>query len=559
MAFDLRKQSWIPWYKSDGTVTWGMPADLAASGRDTIEVPVGIAAPRPDFAASLQEFLIGLLAVALLPEDEEEWRERWYDPPTSDDLQKAFDALPDAFNLDGDGPRVFQDLSVDDFAAVKPTPISQLLIDSPGEQTLKLNKDLFIKRGRVDRLGRPAAAMALITMQTYAPAGGQGHRTSLRGGGPLTTLVDPRVDRDGKAAPGQPLWRKLWANVPTREWLMRLATADRAAPMETVFPWLAPTRVSDPSAGGPVTPDDAHPLQAFFGLPRRIRLEFDQSGICDLTGQRDEVTVTGFRMRNYGVQYMGWRHPLSPHYKSAKAEMLPVHGQPGGIVWRDWLGFSLREPSAAKEPAAAVVNAVDRRARAFDAPVVRVHAFGYDMDNMKARGWTDATLPAFPGLDADRERLVALAAQRAVAATDLAAGLLVSAIKRALFENSDGAGGDYSGAKIELWTETTDEFQNLLWKLAVSGSSPADVDEATAGFAPVLERVALAIFDRWCPSEATSPTAMRRLVGARFSLVMAVRGKSKMGVKLFDHLGIPREAPPSTTKRKTNRGREKTT
>ena len=103
-----------------------------------------------------------------------------------------------------------------------------------------------------------------------------------------------------------------------------------------------------------MSPDDAHPLQAFFGLPRRIRLEFDGPGTCNLTNQNDDVTVTGFRMRNYGVQYAGWQHPLSPHYENAKGETLPVHGQPGGILWRDWLGFTLREPVGGKRPAAAV-------------------------------------------------------------------------------------------------------------------------------------------------------------------------------------------------------------
>ena len=87
MVFDLRRQPWIPWYRPDGTVEWGVPAVLAAG--DASGAVTGIATPRPDFAASLQEFLIGLLTVALLPEDEEEWRERWFHPPTRDELQEA--------------------------------------------------------------------------------------------------------------------------------------------------------------------------------------------------------------------------------------------------------------------------------------------------------------------------------------------------------------------------------------------------------------------------------------------------------------------------------------
>src|SRR5207237_2072121 len=105
------------------------------------------------------------------------------------------------------------------------------------------------------------------------------------------------------------------------------------------FPWLAPTRTSNPKAGGRATkPADAHALQAYFGLPRRIRLEFGGPGRCDLTGRDDERTVVGFRMRNYGAQYVDWKHPLSPHYRQKVGDSwIPVHGQPGGIGWRDWI------------------------------------------------------------------------------------------------------------------------------------------------------------------------------------------------------------------------------
>ena len=68
---------------------------------------------------------------------------------------------------------------------------------------------LLVKRGGAPVLSRAAAAMALFTLQTYAPSGGAGHRTGFRGGGPLTTLALPGPP------PGEPptLWHLLWANV----------------------------------------------------------------------------------------------------------------------------------------------------------------------------------------------------------------------------------------------------------------------------------------------------------------------------------------------------------
>ncbi|WP_239500552.1 type I-E CRISPR-associated protein Cse1/CasA, partial [Streptococcus pneumoniae] len=65
-------------------------------------------------------------------------------------------------------------------------------------------------------------------LQTYAPSGGAGHRTSLRGGGPLTTLLAPA--RKGRAV--ATLWDRVWTNVPDAD-----PDAGAADPAR-IFPWL---------------------------------------------------------------------------------------------------------------------------------------------------------------------------------------------------------------------------------------------------------------------------------------------------------------------------------
>lgn len=505
---------------------------------------VGLAAPRPDIDGALQEFLIGLLTVALPPADEAEWRRLWEDPPSADTLQTALDVLPPAFDLDGDSPRFFQDYSGGDFADVEPGPIEQILIDAPGDQTLKLNKDLFVKRGRVERLGRPAAAMALLTLQTYAPSGGQGHRTSLRGGGPLTTLVDPRVDGAGRSlAHDQPLWYKLWANVETNaQWTSRAPAGSPASPA-AIFPWLAPTRTSNQKKGGKATSaNDAHPLQAYFGLPRRIRLEFGDAGRCDLTGIDDERTVTGFRMRNYGVQYVGWKHPLSPRYRTKDTEpWLPVHGQPGGVGWRDWLSLSLIAPEGGLREPASSVAAFNRRGVALDIVNPRLHAFGYDMDNMKARGWTEALLPAF-AVDERRQALVYSTAFGLADATGMAASALLGAVKAALFQSPDDASGDLGQVRLDLWVATERTFYDDMSAI-VAAELAEDAADDLAGerrraFADVLRDRAMEVFDRWCPAVGLAPAALRRRVTARYNLLSTLRGYSSFGEKIFASLGI---------------------
>lgn len=526
---------------------WGPPAMLVSRIAD--DPVVALAAPRPDFDGAMQEFLIGLLTAALQPADERAWQALWREPPSEQVLQSALDALPDAFDLEDNGARAFQDLSATDLADADEKAIDQLLIDSPGEQGVSLNKDLFVKRTRVERLGRPAAAMALITMQTYAPAGGQGHRTSLRGGGPLTTLIDPRIDEHGESrAHEQPLWQKLWANVETRAQLAARTPADASPAIDTAFPWLAPTRTSNPKKGGaPTTPADAHPLQAYFGMPRRIRLEFDDAGVCGLSGRADDRTVVGFRTVNYGVQYDGWKHPLSPYYRTKLTEpWLPVHGQPGGIAWRDWLSLTVESAATdLREPARAVAEFASRRARTVGRREVRVHVFGYDMENMKARGWTEAMLPAFATDDAERRKALRNVAHSLIEATGAAGAALLFAVKTALFQSPDDASGDLGQVKLDLWAATESDFYDALRAIA-DESLDADAmfargDAVRVGFASTLERAAVGVFDRWCPGAGFDVETLRRRVTARYQLTSALRGYSKLGESIFAALGI---APP---------------
>lgn len=547
MTYDLRREEWIPWRRRSGCIEWGPPAMLVSRIAD--DPVVSLAAPRPDFDGAMQEFLVGLLTTALHPADERAWQALWREPPSEATLQGALDALPDAFELDGDGARFFQDIAAQDLASADDKAIDQLLIDSPGVQGVSLNKDLFVKRARVERLGRPAAAMALVTMQTYAPAGGQGHRTSLRGGGPLTTLVDPRVNAAGESrANEQPLWEKLWANVETLAQLSARTPANAPAGIETALPWLAPTRASNPKKGGtPTTAADAHPLQAYFGMPRRLRLELGDAATCALTGRADDRTVTGFRTVNYGVQYDGWAHPLSPYYRSKIGEpWLPMHGQPGGVGWRDWLGLTLEDSAdERRKPAQAVAEFIARRGRAIGRREIRVHVFGYDMDNMKARGWTEAMIPAFATADVERQRALRDTAHALTDATGTAAAALLFAVKTALFQSPDDASGDLNQAKLDLWGATERDFYDAMHAIAdetVAGDALfTRGDEVRKQFANILERAATDVFDRWCPGAGLDVEALRRRVVARYQLTSALRGYSKLGESIFAALGI---APP---------------
>jgi CRISPR system Cascade subunit CasA len=494
--------------------------------------------PRPDFRIATMELLVGLLATAFPPEDNDTWLDWWHEPPTPAALDGAFAPFSHAFTLDGAGPRFLQDLENLDSS---PKPIERLLIEAPGEGTINRNTDLMVHRGQVARLGRATAAIALYTLQSWAPAGGAGNRVGLRGGGPLVTMVLP-----GAAAT---LWQTLWANVPAGG---RPPTRDE---MRRVFPWLAPTVISDGTMV--VTPKTAHPLQCWWGMPRRIRLDFVASEMpqsCDLTGELDGVHVVSWRQRQHGASYAAWGgvHPLTPHYRQTPGgEKLAVHPQLGGIGYHHWLGLVLRTKDGLRAPASAVSLWYGGRDRNVGVRNSRLIAAGFDMENMKARGFVECEMPLPAASDKISQSHLEALAYDLVMASNQVASLLHSAVRNALFSAGAIVKPDaalLSAVRERLWNETGTDFFSVLESAAQCASDIPDGDRV--GWLKRLRRIALALFDEAAPltHDSGGAVAMRISRERRF-LGFALAGFGLAGTTLFATLQLPAAKPEETKKK----------
>ena len=522
--FNLLTEAWIPVCRASGARLSIRPSQVTEA-HDSDPV-VALDWPRPDFRIAGLEFLIGLLATACPPTGQHAWIESWEAPPDSATLEAAFSPFLHAFNLDGDGPRFLQDR--EDLVS-EAEPIERLLIEAPGASTLRQNTDLTVRRGRVAALGRAAAAITLYTFQSWAPAGGAGNRTGLRGGGPMVTLAIP----GGRAS----LWRSLWANVPIH----------RDGPPDPedhprIFPWLAPTITSE--GNRTVTPEDAHPLQCWWGMPRRIRLDFaaaPEGWRCDLATEPETVRVIGWRQRPRGANYALWGgvHPLAPHYRQKPdSELLPLHPQPGGVGYRHWLGLVMRDPDGLRLPAGAITTWRDQRERVAGGRAARLLAAGYDMDNMKARAFVEAEMP-LPAAsdDATRSALDDLAT-RLVQSAMLVAGLLRSAVRFALFSQGATVKLDaelLSSLRERLWDETEGAFFDFLTRRPAA---------ATETWRATLRETALRLFDEAAPlTPENGVSAAPRIGRARRNLVFALTGHGKDGTALAQALGLAAPVP----------------
>ena len=471
---------------------------LRRSGCDTIR-PYQIAEPdvlrpdwpRPDLNLACYELLIGLVYLAHPPNGSDDRA----NPPDAAMLRAAMKPLATAFNLLGDGPRFLQDLEP---LEGNGNPPEMLFIDSAKDNAVKNNADLMVRRGRYEVLPLPLAAMALYTLQAFAPAGGAGNRTSMRGGGPMVTLVKPEAEG---------LWPLVWANVP------------RGEPLELdnleALPWMRPTETSRPvnkksrvTVPGSSSPSKPAP-EVFFGQPRRLRLV-----------ARDDA-VTQVIQKPWGTNYSGWRHPLTPYYKK-DTEILPRHPKPGSFGYRNWRGVILQSESGLRP------WTLEQFLRDIEGARCSLIVAGWAMKNMHPRDFLWSEQPVFHLSEEDgshAEALVEAAEQ---------AGFAVAAC----VGDGAGDGGVQSGAgqraREAFFTETQGAFEEML--ASMSAGRPSEAGE----WIKVLRAAALPIFDKEVIPGLSDLGETRReeAIRARSKLIAAFKGRPPFGKKIFDPLGL---------------------
>ncbi|CAB1368079.1 type I-E CRISPR-associated protein Cse1/CasA [Denitratisoma oestradiolicum] len=536
MTISLLDERWIPVLDRDGAPGKIAPWQIA---EDEGLRYAALAAPRPDFNGALAQFLIGLLQTAFAPEDDKAWRKLWDAPPTPEQLRQAFYQYREAFVLDGDGPRFMQDLTLRD---AEKKAIASLLIDAPGDKTERENKDHFIKRDVVSTVCPHCAAAALFCLQTNAPGGGQGNRVGLRGGGPITTLLIPCDQPSG-------LWNFLWINILPQDRL--LSDGEKR---EKTFPWLGPTLTSVNDER--VTPNSAQAnlLQMYWGMPRRIRLQFlNIERHCDLCGEIGQQSISEYIARNFGVSYVGWEHVLSPHNRKAADTLpIPIHGQAGGIGFRHWAGVVVSDvegkTGGSRKPALILShhkNSFYRRTISAD-----LWAFGYNMvDNMKARAWVDSRMPLLLA-SPERQEAFETLSKGYVSAAGEAFGYLRSMAKAAFYGEPSQSGGKlnwsyppntpkdgtfYETLTNDYWRRGEADFFAHLRK-ALECADVAQEQAVAESWLNTLGQLSAQCFDAAVNSVESSDGRVKAVIFARAQLKRMMFGDALRGL-----LGLPQQ------------------
>lgn len=498
---NLIHDAWIPAVRRDGTREYIAPWQIGTDSNPVTD----LSAPRADFQGALHEFLIGLLQTAFAPQDEEEWEERWHQPPSGKELAAEFGRLAEAFELDNEnGPAFLQDYELPDDA--ESWPIRKLLIDYAG------SPEVFVKPESVTGLCDRCAAAALHTWQTFGPAFGRGHRTGLRGAGPLTTLL--RVGGSDRHA----LWQDLWLNVLERSQVQ----ASGAELSPRVFPWLGPTRISP--NGEVVNPGDVDGLHAYWAMPARIRIAGRaQTGSCSLCGANGSVWQQ-IRTRPSGTNYSStWQHPLSPYRVATSKDddatriLLSTKGKRGSFTYTNWLALTIGAAmnSEAPESAAAPVQLFNnkRRFHLSKPEEVVVWCFGYHMTNAKAHCWYEHQWP-LAQVDADKIDAFVQNAETLSDAAVAVAGLLPKWVGAAWADTSPG---DMSFVARAFYRESERDFLRTVTGMRSAVTSLGEgtsSNEVLADWRITLWRWAKTLFDRYALAGPPESLDMERVARA---------------------------------------------
>lgn len=500
---NLLADRWLPVTRRSGTREKIAICDLL-SGYEENPV-VDLDSPRPDFYNAIYQLLIGIVQVALAPEDEEDWADLWHKPYAAEEFKERVGGYQECFQIDSDGPAFMQDF--------------ELTADEAKKQDLV---NLFINLPANEHYSPPTpqkvdaywAAIALYTLQTFAPSGGRGHRVGLRGGGPLTSILVPRRNRD--SAP-ESIWQTIWLNVLSEEYLPTLSGNTGLRENSDIFPWMKPTKISD-GRGTELYPEQCHPYHMYFAMPRRIRLIFaSEPARCDLTHEDCQGVVTGYWTKHSGNNYGGsWLHPLNAYARPRKSGEPPISikAQAGGVDYRHWMNLASPQETHILPRLVDVAVKSQYRKDVLKQTPTTLWAAGYDMDNMKAHCWYESSLPIYPLSVEDSKRMGERAEFFVERASELVKGLQ-STIKEAWFSRPKDAKGNIGFLGTSFWQNTESDFYHFLDRMAKNFDDNATWATCAAEWRDRIIMETRDLFDRWALAQQEDGLNLRRVVSAR--------------------------------------------
>lgn len=252
--------------------------------------------PRDDMELAALQLLVCMTQVFFAPPDTATLKERILSPFSTEKFENGCAPYRDWFRLDH---QRFPFMQVRNVGAKGATPMDKLLAGLTGAT----NSCFVNEPGLGDELCGGCAAVALFNQSSNAPSFGGGFKGSLRGGAPVTTLVQ-----------GEHLRQTIWFNVLTEISLKQLLPWHTAT-LEQQPTWVAPIK-----AGEKIPAQTIGLLRGLFWQPTHVELLPPQGEqACSCCGFVESQIYTGFNRAKFNFTIEGlWPHPHGPRISSVK-------------------------------------------------------------------------------------------------------------------------------------------------------------------------------------------------------------------------------------------------
>ena len=228
-----------------------------------------------------------------------------------------------------------------------------------------------------------------------------------------------------------------------------------------------------------------------------------------------------------------WRHPLTPYREDNTGNHLPQHVQPGGFSYQHWLGMTGDNGTMPVPKWSVAIMHLGRKDAQF-----RLHAFGYDMDKMKARCWYETTYPLITLPETVRADFF----ERVKTLTEIAAllsGFVQRYVKAAWLNRPGDAKGDTAFLRQCFYQHTELAFYQAVTTLQATRSDRTD-REVLEAWHGTLRKAALDLFDDWSARGGIAHANPRRIAEARNRLRQQIDSNTvRKKLQLAD---TPREA-----------------
>lgn len=276
-----------------------------------------VSLPRDDLELACLQLLVCMTQVMFLPEDIQILRKRLAEPLPPEAFDAGIAPCRDWFDLDHPTQPFMQSRGV----MGKMTTVQKLLPGLPEKTSTAPSAHCFFNEVmEIRNMGGPIAAIALFNQASNSPSFGGGFQGSLRGGGPITTLVA-----------GPNLREMVWRNVLTRP-RVHERQIGMPGPGEEQPNWVKPIR-----EGETIHWNEIGLARGLFWQPARVELiRAERPAPCDMLGGEAVPVYVGFRAEQFKFTVEGrWPHPHGAMTASTKK---------GALEWK-FAAFTTTAPA----------------------------------------------------------------------------------------------------------------------------------------------------------------------------------------------------------------------